>query len=428
MGTSCPERIQSIDILRGIALLGLPTMNIIHFSMPQAAYMNPYVYQADAFLNHTMFSFLNIFADQKFMGLFTLLFGASLLLLRNKNLSRGADATLIHYCRMFLLLLFGICHFWFIWSGDVLMFYAIIGMLLYPLANLSPKVLFGISGIFLALTMYCIHIPNVTLEDMGDDGFNDIAEHYAPSDAFIASHGALMLGSYSQTMSVHRDEEEVEPDTINESNEAVAQSINAKSVFTSLGLFIVFKIITMITLGMALFKTGLIQGKKTLFFYKRLALLGIGIGGLITITGLALNYQLAWDIQSYFSYTLLLKEFGSVLMTLGYVGLFIYLLKEGWLSLVAQFLGYVGQMALTNYLTQSIVCAMLFYGVGLGLYGSMSRLELVPIIIGIWITQITFSAIWMNHFLQGPVEWLWRSMSSLTLQPLLRKPSAILGE
>lgn len=428
MGTSCPERIQSIDILRGIALLGLPTMNIIHFSMPQAAYMNPYVYQADAFLNHTMFSFLNIFADQKFMGLFTLLFGASLLLLRNKNLSRGADATLIHYCRMFLLLLFGICHFWFIWSGDVLMFYAIIGMLLYPLANLSPKVLFGISGIFLALTMYCIHIPNVTLEDMGDDGFNDIAEHYAPSDAFIASHGALMLGSYSQTMSIHRAEEEVEPDTINESNEAVAQSINAKSVFTSLGLFLVFKIITMITLGMALFKTGLIQGKKTLFFYKRLALLGIGIGGLITITGLALNYQLAWDIQSYFSYTLLLKEFGSVLMTLGYVGLFIYLLKEGWLSLVAQFLGYVGQMALTNYLTQSIVCAMLFYGVGLGLYGSMNRLELVPIIIGIWITQITFSAIWMNHFLQGPVEWLWRSMSSLTLQPLLRKPSAILGE
>jgi len=420
-----PNRIQSIDVLRGIALLGLPTMNIIHFSMPQAAYMNPYVYQADAFMNHFIFSFLNLFADQKFMGLFTLLFGASLILLRDKNISNGADSSLIHYSRMFVLLLLGLFHFWFIWSGDILMFYAVIGIMLYPLAQLSPKALFWISGVFLALTLYCVHIPNITPQALGEDGFADVSEFYAPSDAFIESHGKLMLGTYSQTMSVHRAEEELPPESTTQSEEELAQSFKAMWVFVSFGLFIFCKMICMITLGMALYKTGVVQGNRTLSFYKTLAFIGISIGGIVTISGLVYNYQRAWDIQSFFSYGMLLKEFGSVLMTLGYVGLFIYLLQKGILSLAGQFIARVGQMALTNYLSQSIICALLFYGIGLGLYGSVSRLELIPIIIGIWIVQIVFSVVWLNHFVQGPVEWLWRSTSSLKLQPLLRKPNSI---
>jgi uncharacterized protein len=416
------KRIQSIDVLRGIALLGLPTMNIIHFSMPEAAYMNPYVFKADAFLNHVVFSFFNVFSDQKFMGLFTLLFGASLLLLRDKNEQRGSNSAVNHYSRMFLLLLLGILHFWFIWSGDVLMFYAIVGMVLFPLAKLPAHVLFAISSVFLTLTLYCIHIPNVTIENMGEEGFSDIAELYAPDESYIASHKALMLGTYAETMSVHRDDE-IESEAIDENEEFSQQVENASQVFGSLGLFILFKIITMVTLGMALFKTNIIQGDQSSRFYKNLAIFGIGIGGLITIMGLVLNYLQGWNIQSYFSYTMLLKELGSVLMTLGYVGFFIYLIKSRVMAFVWKALANVGQMALTNYLSQSIICAFIFYGAGLGLFGSVSRLELLPIIVGIWITQIIISVLWLKFFMQGPIEWLWRSMSSVKFSPILNTKS-----
>jgi uncharacterized protein len=413
------KRIKSIDVLRGIALLGLPTMNIIHFSMPEAAYMNPYVYKADAFLNHAIFSFFNVFSDQKFMGLFTLLFGASLLLLREKNEDHGIHSTISHYSRMLLLLLLGILHFWFIWSGDVLMFYAVIGMMLFPLARLPANVLLAISSVFLTLTLYCIHIPNVTIKHMGEEGFADIAELYAPDKTYIASHKKLMLGTYTETMSVHRDDE-IESETNDENEELYQQFENSSQVFGSLGLFVLFKIITMVTLGMALFKTEVIQGNKSLLFYKNLALVGVGSGGFITVIGLVLNYLQGWNIQSYFSYTMLLKELGSVLMTLGYLGFFIYLMKSRAMAFVWQLLANVGQMALTNYLSQSIICALLFYGAGLGLFGSVSRLELLPIIFGIWMLQIVISVLWLRFFLQGPMEWLWRSMSSLSLQPLLR--------
>jgi len=421
MNNGPANRIQSIDVLRGIALLGLPTMNIIHFSMPQAAYMNPLVHQADAFLNHEVFSFFNIFADQKFMGLFTLLFGASLLLLRDKNKSNGVDSSLIHYCRMFVLLIIGLLHFWYIWAGDILMFYAVIGMMLYPLAKLPPKALFGISGIFLTLTIYFVHMPNVSPKGMGNDGFEDMTELYSPNDGFKEIYSGLMLGTYAQTMSIHRDDEADSDNLIEQSDEELAQSISAVMVFVSFGLFIVCKIIAMMTLGMALYKSGVVQGDKSLRYYKVLALLGIGIGGLITVFGLRYNYQHAWNIETYFSYGMLLKEFGSVLMTLGYVGFFIYLLKKGVFALTGQLIARVGQMALSNYLSQSIICALIFYGIGLGFYGSVSRLELIPIIVGIWAVQITFSNFWLHYFIQGPIEWLWRSSSSLKLQPLLRK-------
>lgn len=411
-------RINSIDVLRGIALLGLPTMNIIHFSMPQAAYMNPYVYKADAFLNHTLFSFFNLFADQKFMSLFTLLFGASLLLLRNKNESRGADSSLIHYSRMFFLLLIGIIHFWFIWSGDILMFYAVIGMMLFPLAKLPPKILLWISAAFLGLSLYCIHIPNVTLDVLGKKEFNNMKELYAPNEDFIAAHEKLMLGTYTQTMSIHRDDKEDENSDIEQSEEQKSQSFKAMLIFVSIVLFILFKMMSMATLGMAFFKMGIVQGHKPLAFYKTLALFGVVTGGLITLAGLVFNYQLEWNIQSYFSYGWLMKEFGSVIMTLGYVGLFLYLLSKGLFSLIAKFAAKVGQMALTNYICQSVIFALLFYGVGLGLYGSVSRLQLIPIILGVWAVQIAFSYLWLKYFLQGPLEWLWRSMSTLKLQTL----------
>jgi uncharacterized protein len=149
------QRIEGIDLLRGFALLGLPTMNMVVFSMPSSAYINPTSFTELSFLNDFLFSFFHLFSDQKFMGLFALLFGASILLLTNKSKGSGKRPSFIHYSRMFWLFVFGILHSLYLWDGDVLALYAILGCLLYPLKSMRARWLLLIASIVMACAVPC---------------------------------------------------------------------------------------------------------------------------------------------------------------------------------------------------------------------------------------------------------------------------------
>ncbi|WP_299587018.1 hypothetical protein [uncultured Microbulbifer sp.] len=124
-------RISQLDLLRGIALLGIPFMNVVSFSMPMAAYLNPKAYFSDGPFNDLVFIVLHLIADQKFMGLFAMLFGAGIVLLAEKRLYQQKSAAKIHYSRNFWLLLIGLLHAIYIWEGDILTVYAIVAMVLY---------------------------------------------------------------------------------------------------------------------------------------------------------------------------------------------------------------------------------------------------------------------------------------------------------
>ena len=116
-----------------------------------------------------------------------------------------------------------------------------------------------------------------------------------------------------------------------------------------------------------------------------------------------------------------LKEIGSSFMAVGYMSFLIFAYKKGYLDKITNWISPVGQMALTNYLMQSLICAFIFYGYGAGLYGSVSRLELIPFIIGIWVFQVAFSVLWLSYFTQGPIEWIWRSLAYFRVQSIAKR-------
>ena len=404
-------RLTSIDFLRGIALLGLPTMNIIVFAMPISAYLNPISFASNALLNDAIFSFFYVFADQKFMCMFSALFGASVLLLAEKNEANGKRAGRVHYIRTFWLIIIGFLHGWFLWEGDVLMIYGVVALVLYPFRKANIYFLGAASILFLSIAAFLTHHNDISEAEFGSELRADIQEIYLPNESQSKEREKLMLGAYTDTVSPFRQE------FIEESNDEQSDSSGLARVGTSA----LIKILGMMCLGMLLFKLGILQGNKSLLFYKRLGLVGVSIGLIFTTWGLVYNYTTSWQIDAYFKYGMTLKEIGSSFMAVGYMSFLIFAYKKGYLDKVTNWINSVGQMALTNYLMQSLICAFIFYGYGAGLYGSVSRLELIPFIIGIWVFQVAFSVLWLSYFTQGPIEWIWRSLTYFRVQSIAKR-------
>jgi uncharacterized protein len=176
------NRVQSIDFLKGVALLGFPTLNIIVFSMSIGAYLNPYANGDSGLVNDLIFSFFNLFADQKFMGIFSALFGASVMLLADKNKIAGRHAGRIHYSRTFWLIVFGFLHGWFLWEGDVLMIYGIIALILYPVKRLNTVFIVHATAILLSVLAYMTHYDDISADNYGTDMRAQLVELYSPSD------------------------------------------------------------------------------------------------------------------------------------------------------------------------------------------------------------------------------------------------------
>src|SRR5687767_6329722 len=150
MSEAGSKRIGSIDVLRGVAVLGILLMNIQTFSMVESAYMNPASYGDLTGINAVIYVFGRLFADQKFMTIFSMLFGAGIVLMAEKAVSNGRRPASAHYRRMIVLLAVGVAHAYLLWYGDVLTTYAICGMLVYLVRKWRPAILFWL-GVLLLL-------------------------------------------------------------------------------------------------------------------------------------------------------------------------------------------------------------------------------------------------------------------------------------
>lgn len=403
------DRIANLDVLRGFALLGLPLMNIIAFAMPFGAYFNPNAYAGDSLLNHIVFGTLYIFADQKFMSLFCLLFGASIALLADKLSKETGKSAGAFYGRMALLFVIGFCHLWFIWEGDILMFYALMGMVAFLFHRFSPSVLYALAAIALAGSVFMNWQDGIDINAMSDASAQEARMFYNPSTEQIEEYRKAITGSYSDVMgATSRGVEEDSEDTIE-------FFVFLMRILTGALL----KIIGLMWLGMALYKSRFLQGQCSKPTYQKVAVFGLTGGFIITATSLYSNYAAAWSFNHFFTYSLAVTTVGSVLITLGYASLINLHLMQPAHSRLRLWLAPVGRMALTNYLSQSIICALLFYGYGIGLWGELNRMQLVLVAMGIGVIQIALSTVWLRYFAQGPVEWLWRCANKLKLLPIL---------
>jgi uncharacterized protein len=409
------ERIATLDIVRGVAIMGILAMNIVAFAMPDAAYLNPVAYgtQGPADLASWTFSFL--FIDGRMRGLFSFLFGASMLLVIEKAEAGGRDPARVHYARMVWLLVFGLIHFYLIWWGDILSLYAPVGIIAYAFRRASPRTLI-LWAVGLLLVQFAIfaslafrfhqmaelaagpHPSAETLAQWAD--MKDGIGTYAP--ARLQEILALYRGPYGGLVHYMVTENLLDP---------------------LRGLvFFGWETLAYFLLGMAAFKTGFLTGAWRGARYKKVMLVGFGIG-LPAYALLAwLQFRGDFAVPDIMAFGIAATVPFRPLM-IGATAALVIVLTRGGGALVER-IAAAGRAAFTNYLGTSLLMTALFYGWGLGWFGHLTRIQLwIPVILT-WALILLWSKPWLDRFRYGPFEWLWRSLARWQVQPM-RRPSVI---
>ena len=385
------ERIQSLDLLRGIALCGILVMNIASFALPGTAYSNPMAYGGEKVSNHIVFALTYVFFDQKMMGLFSLLFGASAMLFMEKLRNKGLNATGYYYSRIVWLIVFGLLHGTFLWEGDILFYYGMCGLLLY-FFRWAP------AGINLVLGLL-FFVGAIVLGEYGQHWLNNLTANQAdmyswawqPTDREIAYEINLRNSSYWELVHYRWDTSEVNPKY---PTTFITKVFLAQGLMRAFGLMLV---------GLALYRWNFFRGGSYRILGRVLLIVGVTTAGL----GLWLNYQHQWDIHYSLYHGRLYNHLATPIIVLAYALLLVGFVNRTKLWLIPWLANY-GRMAFSNYLMQTVICTTLFYGYGLAWFARFDRWQLMLIVAIILFAQMIFSNIWLRFFRYGPLEWFWR--------------------
>jgi uncharacterized protein len=386
------NRIISLDILRGVAVLGILVMNIQSFSMPMAAYINPTAYGDLNGLNRWIWIMSYILASQKFMSIFSMLFGAGVFIFTENAVAKGLNSALLHYRRMGWLLVFGLVHGYLLWYGDILFTYGLCGMLLFVFRKLPPKKLIWIGLGFFLVPMVLDSLFAYSMPYWPEESLRSTMQSWRPDEASLEQTLAAYRGGWLEQMELRV------PDAL----------------FMQTGMFFMqtfWRAISMMLLGLALFKWQVLSAARSAGWYLRLSVGGLMLGILLSSAGVVLNFRMQWSME--FS-MFLGKQFnylGSVLTALGYVGLVMILVKSTSFRKIKNTLAAVGRMAFSNYILMTLLCTSVFYGHGLGLFGNVQRTVQALLVLGIWMVILIISRLWLRSFRYGPLEWLWRRLT-----------------
>lgn len=400
--TALPERIVALDAMRGFAILGILLMNIQGFSMIDAAYMNPTAYGDFEGVNRWVWILSHVLADQKFMALFSVLFGAGVLLFTERAEALGRPSAGLHYRRMFWLFLIGMFHAYTLWYGDVLVAYALCGVVIFLLRKVRPGLLILWGCLALLIPSILFTLVGLSLPFWPPESIAEINVSWAPSPETIAEELEMYRGSWLGQLQ-HRA---------------------IQSFFIQTAGFLVYigwRSGGLMLIGMALVKWGILTGRKSTAFYLLVTIAGFATGLPLIIMGVLRNFAAGWPLSSMFL-GFQLNYWGSLFVAMAYLCGMMLLVRSGALSRIVHGLAAVGRTAFTNYLLQSLICSWIFYGHGLGLFGRVERWQQLVLVLCIWMVEIIFSILWLRRFQYGPLEWLWRSLTYLRFQPLKRQP------
>jgi uncharacterized protein len=401
--TSQPERIVSLDVLRGFAVLGILVMNIQSFSMIGAAYMNPTAYEPPGGLegpNYWVWYFSHLLADQKFWTIFSMLFGAGVVLMTSRQEAAGRGSAGVHYRRMGWLLLIGLLHAHLLWYGDILYYYALAGLVAYLFRKLPPWLLLALGLVSVSITFGISMLFGWLLVE-GVFPPESVAEFWTPPPEAVNEELAAYRGGWLDQMG-HR----------------VPTAIFFETFL--LVIAIGWRTGGIMLIGMALYKLGVFSAARSKGFYAALVAIGALVGIPLVMYGAHRNIEANWGVKYSFYFGASYNFWASILVALGWVGLVMLVCKAKALRPITRPFAAAGQMALTNYLMQTIICTTIFYGHGFGRFGDFSRLEQLLTVLAVWAFQLVVSPIWLRYFRFGPFEWLWRSLTYLKRQPLLR--------
>ncbi|WP_419918080.1 DUF418 domain-containing protein [Candidatus Poriferisocius sp.] len=386
------DRNGTLDAIRGVAVLGILTMNAVSYGLETPAYFNLDAGGSRTWLDWAIGGAGEVLFDQKFMGLFSLLFGAGIMMFADRASARSRRPVWLSLWRNTLLLAIGITHMQ-LWEGDVLVLYAACSPLIIAARRLRPKVLV-IIGTVLMLSVAVGSVAMQAVVDTGPSG--DLAGYWFEGDQTSNTLDLWMMYDFAAR---------------------------------ALGMMLI---------GVALYRTGVVTGERSRRFYERMAGWGLGVGLPLSGAGLVIvaasGFSADWALAGAAPNTL-----ATIPLCLGYLGL-IALWDSRAESGLRLRVRATGRMALTNYLTQSVIgitaleiifdtrtappklCTRGVIGItALEIIFDdidFSRSQIAVFILAVWAVQLWWSPIWMRYFRFGPLEWVWRCATYRRWQPL----------
>ena len=422
------QRIGSLDVLRGVAILGILVINIYAFAMPMPAYTNPLLMGGTDAVNMGVWFFTHIIVDQKFLSIFAMLFGAGIILMTRRAEEKGAKFGRVYYRRQFWLLLIGAAHAYLLWMGDILFMYAAVGMVAYLFRKKLPRTQIIIACCLIPVSAFLFSGLAIQMQKMKAMAVEASAMVAAGED--LSEQQKTMMEQWEvQRSFIEPDEESLQTDVdahLGSYAEIVsfrAPIVIQMQVFTVLA-FGMFRVLGLMLIGMAFMKYGVLSAERSVGFYRKMLLICYGIGFPLTVFSAydlnvhEFNQYYVMQVGQYANY------FGSVVIGLGHIALVMLMIKSEFATKLLQRFAAVGRMALTNYLMHSVILTTVFYGYGLGLYGSVPRFEQMGFVVAVIGLQLFYSSWWLARYRFGPVEWLWRSLTYWQRQPMKRAESS----
>jgi uncharacterized protein len=377
------DRIAAIDSARGIALFGVMAINvatifrvsIFEQFLPDGGDGTP--------LDRALYWILMVGVDLKAFALFSLLFGIGLAI-QHDHLSADCRRMALLVRRLAFLMLVGAAHLVLIWNGDILFEYAIAGFIVLPFLFCRLRIL-ALAGAGLLAVF--------------------VASSFAPPIASMPSR-AWMTQTVAEAARVYGS---------GGFAEVLGFRVHELSGFLPLHLSMFPRTVALMLIGAAVWRAGLFRmGSRANRCLPLVAVIGLLVGGILAVAHVNRWLAMGWRAE------LSIERLGTVLLAGGYGAAFVWLANRAGTRPLVAWAAPIGRMAFTNYLMQSVIFGWLFYGYGLGLFGKLGVAAALAIGTGVYILQVVFSALWLQRFLYGPVEWLWRSAMYGRRQPLWR--------
>ncbi len=414
MATTSPDRVLSLDQIRGLAVMGIFSVNVVGMAMIFEAYFYPPDYGFDSLADRIMWAANFVLVDGKFRSLFSMLFGASLVLVCERAIASGTSAWRVHYPRMVVLLGFGLTHYYLLWWGDILTSYALVGMLAFAAWRWTGAQLLLAAGLVLAWqfagTLEYGLATAAHWEELRAPGATAMQRaEWAGIEASLS----LSPDDYAQAKAMHA------------SIPAHVVASTADGLWRQPFEWIVLgygrETLGLVLLGMGLYKLSFFTGGWSRGAYAISAAVLLG-GGLAWFGHAAFRVLTAdFDRAVFLRWAQSAAEPIAPAMAVGYAALLILLLRQGdgpGGGALAGRLAAVGRAAFTNYLGATLIGFVLFFDTGLGLFGRVSRGEAWLFVPPVWALMLLWSKWWLDRFRYGPFEWVWRSLSRGRWEPM----------
>lgn len=411
------ERLFSLDALRGVALCGILVINIRYFALPVRRIQDP-SFPTDGLQAADFWSWLigNAIFEDKMIGLFSLLFGAGIVLLGSVKRGSAPSRAVVFYTRMALLFVFGLAHAYLLWIGDILMTYAICGCVLYPLRRAPAGLLIGLG---------CALVVVGPLKRMGPGLYESMRPAVVATEASAQSSDAR-----SETQESARSARRSFGELLSEPVQTEAMTGSWMDAYRwraeviphwhFLGNFDFnfWRCGAFMLVGMGLMRLGALSATLPASVYWGWVIGGYVVGGALTFVGmqpqvasaLGANADIAGAARGVINrMAYVARHVGALPMAIAHAGLVMLLVKTVVGRRALAPVASAGRMALSNYIMHSVICVIVFEGWGLGMFGKWGYAQLTLFVVCIWAAQLIVSPLWLKHFNFGPLEWVWRS-------------------